>query len=41
MYGKNLYNNVSLKVMVCACVSKRLDDDKNEIPLTIDELWTN
>lgn len=37
MYGKNLYNN-ALKVMVCACISKRLDDDKNEIPLTIDEL---
>ena len=37
MYGKNLYNN-ALKVMVCSCVSKRHDEDKNEIPLTIDEL---
>ncbi|MDU6249025.1 MAG: RNA polymerase subunit sigma, partial [Paeniclostridium sordellii] len=24
MYGKNLYNN-ALKVMVCSCISKRLD----------------
>lgn len=40
MYGKNLYNN-ALKVMVCSCISKRLDDDKNEIPLTIDELMEN
>lgn len=37
MYGQNVYNN-ALKVMVCSCVSKRLDEDKNEKPLTIDEL---
>ena len=37
MYGQNVYNN-ALKVMVCSCVSKRHDEDKNEIPLTIDEL---
>ncbi|MFR4161785.1 MAG: hypothetical protein ACLT0R_04210 [Paraclostridium sordellii] len=37
MYGKNLYNN-ALKVMVCSCISKRLDKDGNENPLTIDEL---
>lgn len=37
MYGKNLYNN-ALKVMVCSCVSKRVDEEGNETPLTIDEL---
>lgn len=37
MYGKNLYNN-ALKVMVCSCISKRVDKDGNENPLTIDEL---
>lgn len=37
MYGKNVYNN-ALKVMVCSCISKRLDEDKNENTLTIDEL---
>ncbi len=37
MYGKNLYNN-ALKVMVCSCISKRVDADGNENPLTIDEL---
>ncbi|MCR1851146.1 RNA polymerase subunit sigma [Paeniclostridium sordellii] len=37
MYGKNLYNN-ALKVMVCSCISKRLDKEQNENPLTIDEL---
>lgn len=37
MYGQNVYNN-ALKVMVCSCISKRLDEDKNEKPLTIDEL---
>lgn len=37
MYGKNLYNN-ALKVMVCSCISKRLDEEQNENPLTIDEL---
>ncbi|MBS6509709.1 MAG: RNA polymerase subunit sigma [Paraclostridium bifermentans] len=37
MYGQNVYNN-ALKVMVCSCVSKRLDEEKNENPLTIDEL---
>lgn len=37
MYGKNVYNN-ALKVMSCSCISKRLDKDKNENTLTIDEL---
>lgn len=37
MYGKNVYNN-ALKVMSCSCISKRLDEDKNENTLTIDEL---
>lgn len=37
MYGKNVYNN-ALKVMACSCISKRLDEDKNENTLTIDEL---
>lgn len=37
MYGQNVYNN-ALKVMVCSCISKRLDKDGNENPLTIDEL---
>ncbi|CEQ01999.1 Uncharacterised protein [[Clostridium] sordellii] len=37
MYGQNLYNN-ALKVMVCSCISKRVDKDGNENPLTIDEL---
>ena len=37
VYGKNLYNN-ALKVMVCSCISKRLDEDGEEKLLTIDEL---
>ncbi|MRZ30059.1 RNA polymerase subunit sigma [Paeniclostridium sordellii] len=37
MYGQNVYNN-ALKVMVCSCISKRVDKDGNENPLTIDEL---
>ncbi|CEO32970.1 hypothetical protein [Paraclostridium sordellii] len=37
MYGQNVYNN-ALKVMVCSCISKRFDEEKNEKPLTIDEL---
>lgn len=37
MYGQNLYNN-ALKVMICSCISKRVDAQGNENLLTIDEL---
>ncbi|MEG0180772.1 MAG: RNA polymerase subunit sigma [Peptostreptococcaceae bacterium] len=37
MQGRNLYNN-TLKVMVCSCISRRVDEKNNEVYLTIDEL---
>ena len=40
MYGKNVYNN-ALKVLVCSCKTKRLDENSNEKELTIEELQEN
>lgn len=37
MFGKNIYNN-ALKIIVCSCISKRFDEHRNEVYLTIDEL---
>ena len=37
MYGQNVYNN-ALKVLVCSCVTNRLDEKKQKKELTIEEL---